>query len=118
MGIVQLFPGKMFTLLCIWIPSYDLQSKLEITCMWLIIFLVNIDFLAPGHSGKIYKLLKNMHYEIREIILTGIQLALAIIFEHKVLSACMWVVAFPGTLAVVMYMVQMFSDLRDLVRER
>lgn len=110
---MRIFLIKLNMLLCIWIPSYPILSKIQVTVVWFLSFLVNRDIAKPGHSGYAYKILDSMQWEIRELLLTGIQLVLAIIFEIFVISKHMWIPVILGVLSIVCWMICFVGNIKS-----
>ena len=114
--LIHMFIVKLPMLLSIWIPSYVISFKFQATTVCFLIYLVNCDIVKPGHSGYVYKVLDSMQWEKRELLLTGIELTLAIIFEIFLFNKQMWIPVILGVFSIVVRIICFVSAIKDIMK--
>lgn len=118
MNIIGLMGPKLVSLLMTLIPEYETKHKLLLVCLWFLKLIVDYDTAKPGHRGNIYKLTKNVEFEVGELIVAGIQFIPALAFLMTTVILKTWISAIPGTVAAIINFVSILGCIKDVIIEK
>mgnify|MGYP005766234689 CR=1 FL=1 len=117
MNIIGIMGPKLVTLLTILIPSIDTRDKIVLILIWFIKLTVDYDAARPGHSGNVYKLTKNVNFEVGELIVSIFQFIPAAAFLLAVILMRTWIPFVPGVVSASVYFYAIVSCIKDIIVE-
>lgn len=117
MNIIGIMGPKLVTLLAILIPSIDTKEKIVLVLIWFIKLVIDYDAARPGHSGNIYKLIKDIDFEVGELIVAIIQFIPAAAFLLATILMRTWIPVVPGVVAALVYFSAIVCCIKDIIVE-
>ena len=117
MNIIGIMGPKLVTLLTVLIPSIDTRVKVLLVLIWFIKLIIDYDAARPGHSGNIYKLTKNVNFEVGELIVSIIQFIPAAAFLLAAILMRTWIPFAPGVVSALVYFSAIVCCIKDIIVE-
>ena len=118
MNIIGIFAPKIIVLLTIWIPRYEITSKLFLTVVWLVKLGIDYEVARPGHSGRIYRICDAFTFETTAIIIAVIQFIPTIIFMIIAFDRKTIVPLIVGGIAVIFYFLEVVTEIKNAVEDK
>lgn len=117
MNIIGLMGPKIFSLLMILIPTYEIKHKLILVFLWIVKLMIDYDAARPGHGGNVYKLTKKVEFEVGQLIVSIVQFMPAIVFSISTVVMKTWIPAIPGAVATIINFASILWCIKDVIVE-